>query len=85
MGCVVNATPDRFTPGKDPIPFVQEAGWAPGLVWTGKENLPSPPEFDPGTVQHVASRYTDWAIPAHGLKHVAVYSVDTEMLKNLVS
>jgi len=26
-------------PGKDPVPIVQEAGWAPGLVWTGAENL----------------------------------------------
>jgi hypothetical protein len=24
-----------------------------------------PPVFDPRTVQPVASRYTDWAIPAH--------------------
>ena len=29
----------RFTPGKDPIPIVQEAGWAPGSVWTDAENL----------------------------------------------
>ena len=29
----------RFTPGKDPVPIVQEAGQAPGLVWTGAENL----------------------------------------------
>ena len=28
-----------FTPGKDPVPIVQEAGWAPGPVWTGAENL----------------------------------------------
>jgi len=27
--------PGRFTPGKDPVPIVQEAGWAPGPVWTG--------------------------------------------------
>jgi hypothetical protein len=27
--------PGRFTPGKDPVPFVQEAGWVPGPVWTG--------------------------------------------------
>ena len=27
------------TPGKDPVPIVQEAGWAQGLVWTGAENL----------------------------------------------
>jgi len=28
-----------FTLGKDPVPIVQEAGWAPGPVWTGAENL----------------------------------------------
>ena len=28
-----------FTPWKDPVPFVQEAGWVPGPVWTGAENL----------------------------------------------
>jgi hypothetical protein len=31
--------PGRFTPGKDPVPIVQEVGWAPGPVWTGAENL----------------------------------------------
>ena len=25
--------------GKDPVPIVQEAGWAPGPFWTGAENL----------------------------------------------
>ena len=49
-----------FTPGKDPVPIVQEAGWAPGPVWTGGENL-APPGFDPWTVQPVASRYTGYA------------------------
>ena len=29
----------RFTPGKDPIPTVQEAGWAPGPFWTDAEDL----------------------------------------------
>jgi hypothetical protein len=33
------ARPGRFTPGKDPVPIVQETGWAPGPVWTGAENL----------------------------------------------
>ena len=31
--------PGRFNPGKDPVPIVQEAGWASGPVWTGAENL----------------------------------------------
>ena len=30
-----------FAVGKDQVPIVQEAGWAPGPVWTGAENLTS--------------------------------------------
>jgi hypothetical protein len=26
-------------PRKDPVPIIQEAGWAMGPVWTGAENL----------------------------------------------
>ena len=55
----VSVTPQPlFTPGKDPVPNVQEVGWAPGPVWIGAENF-APPGFDPRTVQPVASRYTD--------------------------
>jgi hypothetical protein len=53
----------RFTPEKDPITILQEAGWASRPVGTGTENL-APPGFDPRTVQPVASRYIDYAIPA---------------------
>jgi len=36
----VSVTPQPiFTPGKDPVPNEQEAGWAPGPVWTGEENI----------------------------------------------
>ena len=31
--------PAASTPGKDPVSIVHEAGWAPGPVWTGAENL----------------------------------------------
>jgi hypothetical protein len=37
----LTSRPGRFTPGKDPGPIVLEAGWAPGPVWTGAENLAS--------------------------------------------
>jgi hypothetical protein len=30
----------RPRPLLPPVPIVQEAGWAPGPVWTGAENLP---------------------------------------------
>ena len=37
-----------FTPGKDPVPIVQEAGWAPGPVWTGAENFAATGIRSPG-------------------------------------
>jgi len=41
---VVSGTPrPHFTPGKDTVPILQEAGWAPGPVWTGGK---SPPHRD---------------------------------------
>jgi hypothetical protein len=43
-----------FTVGKDTVRIVQEAGCAPGPVWTGAENLPPPPGFDPQIVQPLA-------------------------------
>jgi len=30
---------NRFTPGKDPVPTEEEAGWGPGPVWMDVENL----------------------------------------------
>jgi hypothetical protein len=64
MGWFVNTTPHRLYPREtDPVPIIQEAGWAPGSVWTGAET-PPPAGFDPRTVQPVTSRYTDCAIPA---------------------
>jgi len=38
---VVSSTPrPHFTPGKDPVPILQEAGWALGSVWTGGKSRP---------------------------------------------
>ena len=35
------ARPGRtLPPGKDPVHIVQEAGWAPGPVWTGGKSRP---------------------------------------------
>ena len=59
-GWGVSVTPrPLFTPGNDRVPTVQEAGWAPGPVWTGAENLAST-GIRTRTVQPVPSRYTDW-------------------------
>jgi len=53
--------PGRFTPGKDPVPIGPQGR-------SGQVRKVSPPGFDPRTVHPVASRYTDWAVPAHCLR-----------------
>jgi len=59
-GWVVSSTPrPHFTSGKDPVSILQEAGWAPGPVWTDGKSRPhrdSIPDLQP-----VVCRYTDWA------------------------
>ena len=64
--------PAALPPGKRPdIHFVGSwVGSSSGLDGCGKSR--PPPGFDPRTIQPVASRYPDWAIPAH--RHV-LYSV----------
>ena len=52
-----------FTSGKDPVPIVQEAGWAPGPVWIGAENLTPTGIRSLDGPARSESRYTDWAIP----------------------
>ena len=40
-GWGVSSTPrPHFIPGKDPVPILQEAGWAPAPVWTGGKSRP---------------------------------------------
>jgi len=48
--------PSHLTPGNDPVPTVQEVGWAPGPVWRREENLP-PLGFDPDCPAHSKSLY----------------------------
>jgi len=49
--------PAAFTPGKDPVPIVQEAVWAPEPVWTGAENLASTGIRSPGLPARSESLY----------------------------
>ena len=52
-----------LTPGKTHYPLYRRLGGPQGR--SGRVRKISPPTgFDPRTVQPVASRYTDWAIPA---------------------
>ena len=65
-GWVGDATPWQFTSGIDSR-YPLYRFWPQGRY--GRLRKISPPsEFDPWTVQPVASRYTDWVIPAHTRK-----------------
>jgi len=80
-GWVVSSTPrPHFTTGKDPVPIVQEAVWAPGpagmeenLVRTGIRSR---------TVQPVVSRYTEWATrpTRFTVKQKVIYAPEQAMM-----
>jgi hypothetical protein len=56
--------PAALYPGKDPLPIVQEAVYAPDPVCRGEENF-ALPEFDHRTVQSVAQSLYLLRYPAH--------------------
>ena len=55
--------PAALPPGKNQYPLYRRFGGPQGRSGRVRKISPSA-EFDPRTVQPVASRYTDWAIPA---------------------
>ena len=65
-GRVVSSTPrPHFTPGKDPVPILQEAGWAPGPVWKGGKSRPhrdSIPKTYLNLWKYVAEFLLEWEI-----------------------
>jgi hypothetical protein len=58
--------PAALPPGKRPCTRCIGSWGRSGRVL----KISSPPGFVPRTVQPVASRYTDWAIPAHKDPHM---------------
>jgi len=55
---VVSSTPQlHFTPGKDPVPIVQEAGWAQG--WSGQAENLVPTGIRSRTIQTIVAILTE--------------------------
>ena len=61
-------TPAALPPGKTRYPLYRRLGGPQGRSGRVRKISPPPPGFDPRTVQSIASRYTDWAIPAASAK-----------------
>ena len=53
-----------YPPGKEPVHIFQEAGWAPGPVWTGAGKL-VPTGIRPRTVQPIAQSLNRLSYRAH--------------------
>ena len=47
-----------FTPRNDTVPTVEEAGWAPVLVWTGAQNVL--PTWNRSLDSPACSKFTSW-------------------------
>jgi hypothetical protein len=58
--------PDALPPAKTRYPLYRRLG-GPQSRSERVRKISHPPRFNPRTVQTVASRYTDWAIPAHSI------------------
>jgi hypothetical protein len=59
--------PADLPPRRTRFPLYRRLGGSQGRSGRVRKISP-PPRFDLRTVQSVASRYTDWAIPAHDMR-----------------
>jgi len=73
-GWVVSSTPwPHFTHGKDPVPILQEAGWAPGPIWTDgkprphRDSIPDRPAIGPTSFVSTAIK---WKEEVHTLRRL---------------
>jgi len=72
-------SPAALPPGKTRFSLYRRLGGPQS--WFGRvRKISPPPGCDPWTVQSLASRYTDWAIPAH-MPYMLVYSVTCQLVK----
>ena len=75
--------PADLPPGKTRYPLYRRLGRPHGRSGRVRKISP-PPGFDPRTVQPVASRYIDWAIPALNRKHEIQCNSGTFVVENYV-
>ena len=70
---MVNSTPGpHFTPGKDAVPILQEAEWAPGLVWMGGKSRPHRDSIPDSPARRSVAKPTELPGP-HACMYVCMY------------
>ena len=67
-----------FISGKGPVPIVEEAGWAPGPVWTCAENLAPTGIRSPDRPARSQSLYR-LQYPAHYMEKAPFYVLSVKM------
>ena len=75
-GWVVSVTPrPLFTPGKDLVPILQEAGWTPGPVWTCGKSRPHRNSIPNRPARSSVTIPTE--LPDPHIIHIYIYSMYT--------
>ena len=94
---MVSSTPwPYFTPGKDPVPILQEVGWAPGPVWKGgksrphRDSTPHRPARSSVAIPtelpaHIGFVYCDFFQDCNRVKSTSVIDIKTNKEKMLES
>jgi len=77
---IVQPIVSHYTLGKDPVTILQETGWAPGLIWTGRK-ISSHTGIRSRTVQPVAQSLYRLSYPAHICICCAFFSLDTKLYR----
>ena len=74
----------HFTPGIDPLPIVQEAGWAPGSVWTDGKSRPHRDSIPDRPVRSSAAVPTELPGPQFHINGVLTFKYPTTGPKQLM-
>jgi len=89
-------TPAASTPRKDPIPIVQETGWAPGPVWTGgkfrphRDSIPDRPALSQSLyrlsypAQGLGCNCFNFRYEAHSQTHPSHYALSTKLYSKCI-
>jgi len=63
----------HFTPGKDPVPILQDAGWAPGTIWAGGKSRPNRDSIPDRPARRQSLYWLSYPAHTHTHTHIYIY------------